>query len=124
MRHSSGSAGLGTTRAAFKRSLAMRNLISSLCALALALSPALFTQGCHSRDDGSAPRETTPGPAERAGQQVDEAAHETKEGTKDAAHDVKEGAKEAGRETRDAARSAASAVGSATERAGQKIQGK
>jgi hypothetical protein len=86
----------------FERALAMRNTISSLCAVALALSPALFAQGCHSRDDGSAPRETTPGPAERAGQQVDEAAHET----------------------RDAARSAASAVGSATERAGQKIQGK
>lgn len=102
----------------------MKHSTSSLCALALALTPAFFAQACHSRDDGSAPRETTPGPAERAGQQLDEAAHETKEGTKDAAHDVKEGAKDAARETRDAARSAASAVGSATERAGQKIQGK
>ncbi|MCU0687223.1 MAG: hypothetical protein MUF34_34095 [Polyangiaceae bacterium] len=101
----------------------MRNLTSFVCTLSLAIGPMLFSQGCR-HDDGSSSSETTPGPAEKAGQKVDEAAHDTKEGAKDAAQATKEGAKEAAHETGEAARGAASAVGSATERAGQKMQGK
>ncbi|HEU4536107.1 MAG TPA: hypothetical protein VFS00_18410 [Polyangiaceae bacterium] len=101
----------------------MRNLSSFVCTLALAVGPLLFTQACR-RDDGATSNETTAGPAEKAGQKVDEAAHDTKEGVKDAAHATKEGTKEAAQETGEAARGAASAVGSATERAGQKMQGK
>jgi hypothetical protein len=101
----------------------MRNLSSFVCTLALAVGPLLFTQACR-HDDGSSSNETTPGPAEKAGQKVDEAAHDTKEGAKDAAQATKEGAKDAAHETSEAARGAASAVGSTTERAGQKMQGK
>lgn len=102
----------------------MRNQSSFVCALILALCPVVFVQACHSRDDGAAPRETTPGPAERAGQKVDEAAHDATETADEAAAKTKESAEDAARWTRDKARSAASAVGSTTERAGEKMQGK
>lgn len=75
---------------------------TSLIALfALAVAPMVVALAC-SHNDGSADPATNPGPAQRAGAHVDEAGH-----------DVKEGAK-----------SAASAVGSVTEKAGEKMQGK
>ena len=90
----------------------MRSVSSLVVLVAMIVSPLVAVSAC-SKDDGSANRSTSPGPAERAGAKVDETAHDAKEG-------VKEGAARTG----EAARGAASAAGSAVERAGEKIQGK
>lgn len=84
----------------------------SLAAVVFLAAAPLITVAC-SKDDGTTKTDTTPGPAERAGAKVDEAAHDTKEGAKEVGRDVKEGAK-----------GAASAVGSVMEKGGEKMQGK
>ena len=89
----------------------MRSLSSMMAVLAMIVTPLLVVSACH-KDDGSSNTSTSPGPAQRAGEHVD-----------NAAHDAKEGVKEGARDTRDAAQSAATAAGSAVERAGQKMQG-
>ena len=89
----------------------MRTVSSIVALVVMAATPLLTVAAC-SKDDGSANRSTTPGPAENAGRKVDETAHDAKEGVKEGAQTVKEGAQ-----------GAATAAGSAVERAGQKMQG-
>jgi hypothetical protein len=79
----------------------MTKKTSLIATLALAAVPMVAALAC-SHNDGSADPSTNPGPVQRAGAHVDEAGH-----------DVKEGAK-----------SAASAVGSTTEKAVERVQGK
>ena len=105
-----------------------------LAGLALASTPA-----CH-HDDGTSPNPNTPanpnaGPAEKTGEKVDEAAHDTKEGVKEGAEKTgeavekgaektKEGVEKGAEKTKEGAKSAASAAGSAVEKTGEKMKPK